>query len=430
MTLKDALTKAARIIEKRATIPILANVLIEPETNGIAVTATNLEMRYQASVEGLTIPEPFTVNCELLLKILKNVKDIQRFEYDKDKKKLYVGNVELDTLPVSEFPVTETEMDLDEYIDVPLKRLEHLKRAMSKDETRYTMNGIFIDTEKGNLVATDGHRLHLTPNVTVPAAPVIIPKVAVEFLDKTKAESIWIPKKKECDCDDGCKKWEQLTQEGRERYTHDWLEDAFFDMKDAPEVMFDELTEEQLEVVRKSAKEPVETFYLRHKVRCVKCQTKILLLWFADNEILTVRPIDGTFPDYNQVILASFKHHYYINSDELKQTLKECISITGKKNPVVVMNGNTVTARNPDTLNKIDTQLSGKGTFPETGIGFNPNYLIDAITGDGVITIETNSHKEPARITMKGDDVISIVMPVDINIPKKEETTETEAVAE
>lgn len=55
MTLLDALTKAARIAKRGNTLPILNNVLLEPDENGITVTATDLEMRYQATVEGLTI---------------------------------------------------------------------------------------------------------------------------------------------------------------------------------------------------------------------------------------------------------------------------------------------------------------------------------------------------------------------------------------
>lgn len=158
------------IVERRNTMPILANVLIESRKGGIHLTATDLEVGIRGKLEGEVAREGVvTVGAKKLYEIVREAPeetlDLKRLDNDwvevKSGKSVF-KIVGLDAREFPQFPKFEGE----KLSSVPAKTLrEMIERtifSVSSDETRYNLNGVFIEEVKGGsvrMVATDGHRL-------------------------------------------------------------------------------------------------------------------------------------------------------------------------------------------------------------------------------------------------------------------------------
>lgn len=173
--LLKAVNQAQSVVERRNTIPILANVLIEAEGNAVSFRATDLDIevvdKTDAMVEraGAT-----TVSAVLLHEIVRKLPDgaqVQLVE-DSAKGRLEVkagrSNFSLATLPREDFPImASSEYDCNFSTPAPVMRrlFDKSKFAISNEETRYYLNGVYMhvaDGEDGQVlrcVATDGHRL-------------------------------------------------------------------------------------------------------------------------------------------------------------------------------------------------------------------------------------------------------------------------------
>jgi DNA polymerase III subunit beta len=174
-TLLKALAQAQSVVERRNTIPILANVLIEAEGNQVSLRATDLDIevvdRAAAMVEraGST-----TVSAVMLHEIVRKLPDgsLVNLSEDSAAGRLTVtagrSTFSLATLPKEDFPV----MASSEYSSnfsakaSELRRLfDKAKFAISTEETRYYLNGVYMHVSQGEngkvlrCVATDGHRL-------------------------------------------------------------------------------------------------------------------------------------------------------------------------------------------------------------------------------------------------------------------------------
>ena len=173
--LLKAVAQAQSVVERRNTIPILANVLIEASEGNVTLRATDLDIevldRAPAMVEqaGAT-----TVSAVLLHDIIRKMPDGALIELVDDARtgRLQVSagrsNFSLATLPKEDFPVMATS-EYSANFAAPAKVLRRLfdkaKFAISTEETRYYLNGVYMhvaDGEGGRVlrcVATDGHRL-------------------------------------------------------------------------------------------------------------------------------------------------------------------------------------------------------------------------------------------------------------------------------
>ena len=203
-TLLKALAQAQSVVERRNTIPILANVLIEAEGNTVSFRATDLDIevvdRAPAMVEraGAT-----TVSAVMLHEIIRKLPDgsLVNLTEDAATGRLTIAagrsTFSLATLPKEDFPVMATsEYSTNFAAPAPvLRRLfDKAKFAISTEETRYYLNGVYMHVATGDAgaalrcVATDGHRLARIdaplPDGAQGMAGVIVPRKTVNELRK------------------------------------------------------------------------------------------------------------------------------------------------------------------------------------------------------------------------------------------------------
>ena len=198
------LSRVQGIVEKRNTIPILSNVLLEAGQNGILITATDLEVGMRAAYPAqVKKPGKITVSAKKIYEIIKELpeKEISFIAKDNCWIEISCGKSVFNIVGLSsdEFPhfpePDETKM-------VPLsgkllgEMIEKTYFSVSTDETKYNLNGIYfkIIEENGKnmllLVATDGHRLALaqrpveTPEIEELTAGVIFPRKGIIELKK------------------------------------------------------------------------------------------------------------------------------------------------------------------------------------------------------------------------------------------------------
>ncbi|MBE9607796.1 DNA polymerase III subunit beta [Chitinilyticum piscinae] len=172
---RDALLKplatVTGIVERRNTLPILANVLIRKEGDKLTFTGTDLEIQIASSqVEGFSGNDfAITVAAKKFSDILRAIPDKTVVSLDEDDSRLTIkagkSRFNLQTLPAADFPTLAVDTNLRATVRLPQGQLKALlgraQFAMAHQDIRYYLNGLFMVTE-GNLlklVATDGHRL-------------------------------------------------------------------------------------------------------------------------------------------------------------------------------------------------------------------------------------------------------------------------------
>lgn len=161
-------------VEKRQTLPVLANVLLQVEDGNLSITGTDLEVEMMAHIplSGEYEPGEVTVPAKKLVDIVKslNSEDNIRLELVENKVKLITpkSRFTLSTLPATEFPNLEESLGLiDIKLDVNELRgvIGSTQFAMAQQDVRYYLNGMLFDfspEQKLIAVATDGHRLALS----------------------------------------------------------------------------------------------------------------------------------------------------------------------------------------------------------------------------------------------------------------------------
>ncbi|RWX40809.1 DNA polymerase III subunit beta [Rhizobium leguminosarum] len=165
--LARVLTNVGRVIEARNTIPILGNVLLAADANGLRVTGTDLDI-VATDVAAATVEQPGTVcvDAKLLADISKKAGGDVSVSLEADKLVVKSGRslFKLATLPAADFPSLDGGK-FSASFDIDLAALfAPVAFAMSTEETRYYLNGVFLHLyEDGDqclrAVATDGHRL-------------------------------------------------------------------------------------------------------------------------------------------------------------------------------------------------------------------------------------------------------------------------------
>lgn len=186
------------VVEKRQTLPILANVLVQASSDKLSMTGTDLEVELVASValQGAT-PGEITLPGRKFMDICRALPDNATIEItvDSDKALIKAGKSRftLATLPASDFPATEAIKGVFEFemSQGDLKSLiEQTQFSMANQDVRYYLNGLLLELENGviRMVATDGHRLALSQLDTELAVgdkrQVIIPRKGVLELSR------------------------------------------------------------------------------------------------------------------------------------------------------------------------------------------------------------------------------------------------------
>src|ERR671921_155509 len=190
------------VVERRNTIPILSNVLIEAREDGsLRLMATDLDLQVDESVPAnVAQPGATTLSAHTLFDIVRKLPEGSQVELSAAEGKMQVNagraRFNLSTLPRDDFPVI-AEGDLPTRFELPAATLRQIidktRFAISTEETRYYLNGIFLHVSDEaqpvlKAAATDGHRL---ARVTVPRPAgaesmpdVIIPRKCVAELRK------------------------------------------------------------------------------------------------------------------------------------------------------------------------------------------------------------------------------------------------------
>lgn len=199
MSLLRPLGHVQSVVERRNTIPILANVVLEAKSGVLSMTATDMDMDIATEVGCSVVSDgTTTVSAHLLYDIARKLPDGSEVELAVADGHATItagrSNFRLPTLPVEDFPAinstdssvsfTVTAADMRDLIDAT-------RFAISTEETRYYLNGIYLHkTDEGDLcaVATDGHRLALTrqslPAGAAAMPSIILPRKAVTELRK------------------------------------------------------------------------------------------------------------------------------------------------------------------------------------------------------------------------------------------------------
>ena len=198
------LQSVAGIVERRHTLPILANVLIRKTGNALQFTTSDLEVQIRTTTElgGDTGDFTTTVNARKVIEVLRTMPADQTVSLESSQDKLLLkggkSRFTLQTLPAADFPLVQEAANFGPAFSVPQKTLKHLLGqvafAMAVQDIRYYLNGILFVAEGKtlSLVATDGHRLAFASaelDVEVPKQEVILPRKTVLELQRLLSDA-------------------------------------------------------------------------------------------------------------------------------------------------------------------------------------------------------------------------------------------------
>lgn len=208
-TLLRCLSHVQSVVERRNTIPILSNVLIDASGDGaLKVMATDLDLQVVEHMSAANVEEAgaITVSAHLLFDIARKLPDGSQVSLEAADNRMIIkagrSRFQLPTLPRDDFPVI-VEGDLPTSFELPARTLAEMidrtRFAISTEETRYYLNGIFLhvsDEDRPVLkaAATDGHRLARftlpRPEGAEGMPDVIVPRKAVGELRKLLEEAL------------------------------------------------------------------------------------------------------------------------------------------------------------------------------------------------------------------------------------------------
>lgn len=203
-TLLKPLSSVSSIVERRHTLPILSNLLLEAKQDSIVLTATDLEMQISLSVETPVGGElSTTISAKKLLDICRSLPESADITMATQENRIQVktgkSRFNLQTLPAQDYPLmTKTAETGNTVITIGQKFLKRLFKqvefAMAQQDIRYYLNGLLFEVNGNrlNVVGTDGHRLSFTSaelNSSYDKQEVILPRKTVIELIKLLDES-------------------------------------------------------------------------------------------------------------------------------------------------------------------------------------------------------------------------------------------------
>ena len=359
-TVLTALQSVAGIVERRHTLPILANVLIRKTGNKIQLTTSDLEIQIRTSAEfdGDSGDFTTTVGARKVIDILRTMPSDQTVSLESSASKLILkggkSKFTLQTLPAEDFPLVQESANLGPAFSVPQKVLKDLLGqvafAMAVHDIRYYLNGILFIAEGKllTLVATDGHRLALaqaTLEVDMPKQEVILPRKTVLELQR---------------------------------------------------LLKDEDT-------------PIEMRFAGNQAKFA----------FSGMEFVT-KLVEGKFPDYNRVVPKNHKNAVTLGRAPLLSSLQRAAIMTSEKFKAVRVNIEPGTLRisssNAEQEEaKEELEIDYAGDTIE--VGFNVTYLIDALANTSVemVKLELQDTSSSALFTLPEQPGFKyVVMPMRI----------------
>lgn len=356
----SVLQSVSGIVERRHTLPILANVLIRKTGSSLQLTTSDLEIQIRTTVdmEGDSGDFSTTVGARKLIDILRTMPSDQMVSLESSASKLILkggkSKFTLQSMAAEDFPLVQEAANFGPAFNVPQKTLKGLLNqvafAMAVHDIRYYLNGILFVAEgkQLSLVSTDGHRLAFasaTLDVEVPKQEVILPR-------KTVIE----------------------------------LQRLLSDTEGAIEMQF------------------------------ANNQAKFV---FAGMEFVS-KLVEGKFPDYNRVIPKNHHNRITMGRTALLATLQRTAILTSDKFKGVRLNIDPGTLRvasnnaeQEEAVDELDIDYAGDSIE----IGFNVTYLIDALTNmsQDMVTLELSDGNSSALFTIPDNTTFKyVVMPMRI----------------
>lgn len=349
----------AGVVEKRQTLPALANVLVVLDGDQLSLTGTDLEVEIVGRVilESGGVDGEITVPAKKLLDICRSLPDGSIIEFASQDQKAVVksgrSRFTLSTLPASEFPVIEPgENDFGFQCEQgEIRRLiDRTSFAMAQQDVRYYLNGMLWELRDGELrvVATDGHRLAMCTR-----------SVNIDLGDATKQAIL--PRK-------GVIELARLLSE--------------------PE-------------------KAVEIIVGSNHIRAV-----------TDAFIFTSKLVDGKFPDYQRVLPQNGDKVIMGNREELRQAFARASILSNEKYRgvrfVLTEGLVTITANNPEQ-EEAEEQVGVDYVGPPLEVGFNVSYLQDVanVIDSELLKITLADSNSSALVQEPEDsDSVYVVMPM------------------
>ena len=348
------------IVERRHTLPILANLLIRKHGQDISFLSTDLELQITTTADcGAGADDvATTVAARKLLDILRNMPDAE-VALSLSDKRLTVqagkSRFQLQTLAAEDFPTVAEAKDYAASFALPQRAFRQLLGmvhfAMAQQDIRYYLNGMLlvVEGEKIEAVATDGHRL-ANCNTTIAG-------------EKFARQEVIIPRK----------------------------------------------TILELQRLLEDIDDPVQ-------IDVAPSQVKFR---FANVELVS-KLVEGKFPDFNRVIPKGYNKSFVISREELHRSLQRAAIVTSDKfkgvrflvseNLLKISANNT---ENEEAQEEIEIDYTGESV----DIGFNVTYLLDVLSNLKVeqVKVSLGDANSSALITLPDNDEFKyVVMPMRI----------------
>ena len=359
-TLLAPLQSVSGIVERRHTLPILSNVLLEKQGERLTLLATDIEIQITTTTVGAggDGDGAVTVGARKLQEILRSLPDTSEVSLVLEDKRLQVragkSRFSLQTLPADDFPrMSLSEGDCRSF-SMTQRAFRQLiaktQYSMAAQDVRYYLNGLLLLVEGNELraVATDGHRLAYSSveiDLDLPRQEMILPRKTVLELNRLLLDS----------------------------------------------------------------DEPLQITMAANQVR------------FAFGAIVLVsKLIDGKFPDYERVIPGSLRNHMTVSRQTLMQAMQRAAILTNEKFRgvrVVLANDSlklvAANAEQEEAQEEIEVSYQGEAI----DVGFNVGYLLDVLNNVQAEEIQWsfNDANSSALITLPGNERFKyVVMPMRI----------------
>ena len=353
------LTMVTSIVERRHTLPILSNLLLEAKNNHIQLTATDLEMQISLSIQSTFSGElSTTISAKKFLDICRSLPESVDIDMISNDSRMTVktgkSRFNLQTLPAADYPVMTKVAGIGTSIHISQiafkKLLKQVEFAMAQQDIRYYLNGLLLEVNdnKLNIVGTDGHRLSFTSTTldkSYEITDVIIPRKTVIELIKLLDDS----------------------------------EDEITIEINAGQVNFS----------------------------------------FGDIKLIS-KVIDGKFPDYHRVIPVGHQNIFSVNRVGVLTAMQRASILSNEKYRgirMVLSNNNLKLISTNTEQEEAEEELEIDYAKDALDIGFNVTYLIDVLNnvGDENINFSFADANSSCLITVPNDENYKyVVMPMRI----------------
>ncbi len=320
-TLLKPLSSVNGIVERRHTLPILSNLLLEGEEGKITLTATDLEMQISMSAQ-TEITEKFatTVSAKKLLDICRALPEGSDLKLAEKESRMQVSagrsKFNLQTLPAADYPTMTRSASTQLSLKLPQKTfrslLKQVEFSMAQQDIRYYLNGLLMEVngQRLHVVGTDGHRLSY---------------VCTELAETYEKQEVILPRKT--------------------------VTELIKLLEDVDDEVLIELSGSQANFT------------------------------FANIRLIS-KIIDGKFPDYNRVIPVGHRNQFSINRVEILQAMQRASILSNEKYRGIrmVLGANTLrlissNSEQEEAEEELEMNYSGE----PLDVGFNVTYLIDVL---------------------------------------------------